>query len=185
MRVPAARGTGAFGLVLLPFLLVSACSPADPSPVEPTPMASYGGGPISEAQYLTIVRGVRECMIEKGFEADEVEKRLDGVTYGFTFSGGSGPSDGSDLVECEQQHGLMEAELAFQDQQALSGADREAVYAELIACLDAAGVPGATSSMDAPEVGQLIGTHKEAGEDVADAERCLTAYSAKLFGSSA
>jgi hypothetical protein len=181
-----ARRAGAVLALVVACALTAACGPADDA--EPAPAVSYAGGDITEAQYVSIVRAVHACMVDKGYDVDDVTKRTDGVTYGFTFSGsggGDGPSPNrqQDLVACEQQYGLMEAELAYQDQVALGGADREVVFAELAECLDTAGVPGVTSADSAQDVQDRIAALTDSGQDSSAAAACWTSYSTRLFGS--
>jgi len=181
-RTPWATGCG-----LAALLLLGGCTQAGEM-AEPAPGPSYSAGPITEAEYLSIVRAVHTCMADEGYDVEEVERRTDGVTYGFQFSG-SGTGDGSssgqqDLVACEERYGLMAAEIAFQDQVALSGAEREAVYAQLVECLDGAGVTGITSSSTAADVGRAIEQLDRAGVDVTDATTCWNQYATQLFGSS-
>ncbi|NHT18051.1 hypothetical protein [Cellulomonas sp. IC4_254] len=176
------------GLAALLLLLLGGCTDNGATADEPVPGPSYSAGPITEAEYLSIVRAVHSCMADEGYDVEDVERRTDGVTYGFQFSGsgtGSGSSSGQqDLVACEERYGLMAAEIAFQDQVSLSGAEREAVYGQLIACLDGAGVTGITSSSTAADVGQAIQQLERAGTDVTDATTCWNQYSTRLFGSS-
>lgn len=181
--LPSWIAGGVLGVLVL---LVAGCS-SPARPVEPAPGPSYSSGPITEAEYVTIVRAVHTCMADKGYDVADVALRPDGVTYGFQFSG-AGTSTGSlsgqqDLVDCEQHYGLMEAELAYQDYALLSGAEREAVYGQLIACLDAAGVAGITSSATALDVGKAIEAVERTGADVSAATTCWTQYSTQLFGS--
>ena len=170
------------GLGLLVAVAVGACST---SPSAPSPIASYAEGPITEAQYVAIVREVHACMADKGYEVDEVAKRMDGVTYGFSFSGGSAgqSSNGqTDLVDCESQFGLMEAELAFQDQTSLTGAAREAAFADLSSCMEAAGIGGVSSADTAQDVQDRMAQLTESGADDTAAVSCWTQFSAQLFG---
>lgn len=183
-RGRAPRTTG-WGLAVALVLLAGCSGTAVPD--GPAPGPSYSAGPITEAQYVAIVRAVHACMVDKGYDVEDVSRRTDGVTYGFQFSGsgtGSGSLSGQqDLVECEERYGLMAAEIAFQDQVALSGAEREAVYGQLIACLDAAGVTGITSASTALDVGAAIESLERSGADVSAATTCWTQYSTQLFGS--
>lgn len=177
------RSAGRPGVVLVALLLMTACGSDEQ--VVPTPSVSYGGGTITEAEYVSIVRAVRHCMMEKGYETDEVEKRQDGVTYGFGFSGGGGQrttNGQEDLVSCEQEFALMEAELAFQDQHALTGAEREAAFSEFTSCMSAAGVSGITSALSVVEVQERMAELAEAGEDDSAAVACWTQHKSQLFG---
>jgi hypothetical protein len=170
-------------------MLLAACAPTQETP---TPSLSYGGGQITEAQYVGIVRAVRECMVELGYDVTEVEPRRDGVTYGFGISGRGSTglqSDGrtasapDDQVVCEEQYGLMEAELAIQDQQALTGAELEAVFADFAACLEAAGLAGVGSGDSARDAQEAMDRFVEAGGDGEPVGACWTQYASQLFGS--
>ena len=163
--------------------VLSACSTPGPTPL---PAVSSSGGTITEAQYLAVVRAVHSCMVDKGYDVSDVAKRTDGVTYGFTFGGGTAGSSATgqnDLTGCEQQFGLMQAELAFQDQTALTGAAREAVFADLAACMDAAGVGGVSSADTAEDIQGRIARLSDSGEDSSGAASCWAQFSTQLFGS--
>lgn len=141
---------------------------------------------------MGIVRAVRQCMVDKGYDVNEVKKRPDGVTFGFTFSGGAGTqvdasgktvSGPDDQAACEQQYGLMEAELAIQDQNAATGAEREATFADFAACLDTAGVHALSSADTVSQVQDKIARAVNDGGDGDAAGACWTQYKAQLFGS--
>jgi hypothetical protein len=177
-------------LGLLGALTMAGCTTSDDGSV-PTAGVSYGGGEISEAQYVSIVRAVHACMADKGYDVEDVQRRTDGVTYGFAFSGsaaervdGRSPNGSRDLSDCEQVYGLPEAEVAYQDQQALSGAEREALYAQFVGCMDAAGLDGITVGDQAADVQDRLAAATDSGQDVGAAEGCWTQYSTRLFSGS-
>lgn len=145
----------------------------------------YEGGPITEAQYKAIVQYAANCMLEKGYEPSSVERRSDGVTYGFGLSGSAGGMETSreDLLACEAEVHLMEAEIAFQDQSALTGTERERVYAEFITCMEEVGVMGITSADDADAVMDKMALFVENGGSEPGSTACYQRFRNDLFGS--
>lgn len=152
----------------------------EPEPDPPTP---YTGGPISEAEYVRIVASIRQCMIREGYEVGPVEMRPDGISYGFSITG-SVPGDTSahdDLLECEAQFNLPQAEVAYVNQHSLTGAERERVLAEFVTCMDEAGFPGVTSSDTIQEINERVAaTQGSAKFD--EGVVCLDQYGGRLYG---
>ncbi|MBZ2199714.1 hypothetical protein [Occultella gossypii] len=164
-------------------LTLAACSSAAPEAQEPAGLA-YEGGSISEAEYVALVSAVRQCMVDKGYDVDPVEMRDDDLTYGFSIGGGQvgDTSSGQDLAACEQPLNFADAEIAFQEQNVLTGAEREQVMAEFITCLDDAGVPGITEQDSLEEITQRMVELEESGGDVQPAMACTNQYASRIFG---
>lgn len=164
---------------------LAACS-AGETVTTNTGVEPYAGGPITEAQYKAIVQYAADCMLEKGYNPSAVERRSDGVTYGFELTGGT--TDGieksrEDLQVCEGEVHLMEAEIAFQDQSALTGAERERVYAEFVTCMDEVGLTGVSSADDAETVQDKMAAFVENGGSEGAAQECYERFRNDLFGS--
>jgi len=123
-------------------------------------------------------------MDDKGWDVTPVEMRSDGLTYTFSVQGGT-PGDTSamdDRLDCEGQFNLPDAEVAYQAQHALSGAEREAVFREFAGCMENAGVPGITVRDTVQHVAELVVGLGEAGEDNSAAVACLDQYGSRLYG---
>ena len=133
---------------------------------------------------MAIITAIQQCMSEKGFSVTPVEMRPDKLTYTFWVEGGS-PGDTSameDRLECEARFNLPEAEVAFQAQHMLKGAEREAVLADFIDCMTEAGVAGLTGQDTFDVVASRIDALREGGGDDTAALACLDQFAPRLFG---
>lgn len=185
MRQTATRQLAMICGLAIALAALSGCGTSTPEPVDPSPLA-YEGGPITEAEYHAIVVAIRSCMVDKGYDASPVELRADGLTYTFTISGG-GVGDEStpdDWDECSMRFNFWEAEVAYQDQNSTTGAEREALFEEFIVCMDEAGFPGVTPQDDYEEITDRIAVATNNGELDSEAFGCLTDYAPRLFGAS-
>lgn len=162
---------------------VAACSPTEPS-TEGASALAYDGGEITEAQYVAIVAASRQCMVEKGYDVGPLEMRDDNLTYGFTISGGEVGSTSTShaLADCEQPLNYAAAEIAYQEQNILTAAEREQVLGELMACLEEAGVSGASAGDSLPDLTQRVVEIEAAGGDAEPGFTCLSEYSSRIFG---
>lgn len=144
----------------------------------------YDGGEITEAEYVQIVGAARQCMVDLGYDATEVEKRPDGLTYWFAIEGGAvGDSDtADDHQRCVEQYDLPQAEVAYQDQNVVTGAEREVILADFAQCMDKAGFPGATLYDSYEEILDRIAVATDYGRLDTEASRCLTDYGSRLYG---
>lgn len=132
---------------------------------------------------MRIVASIRECMIREGYEVGPVEMRPDGISYGFAVTGGA-PGDMSahdDRLACEANFNLPQAEVAYVNQHTLTGAERERIFAEFVACMDEAGFPGVTSSDTIQEINErVVATQGSAKFD--EGVICLDQYGGRLYG---
>lgn len=150
---------------------------------------AYDGGEITEDEYVAIVSAVRTCMVERGFDVSEVQKRMDGVSYGITISGGDGPGDTTtqeNLLACEARVNLMEAELAYQAQSVLAGAERDVIFDRFQACMTSAGFPGIAPEDSARDILDRLGpVIEERGRGTVEpAEDCWNMFGVLLYGPS-
>lgn len=177
------RANLAFLLVLGSLVLLSACTAPEPEAHGVSAIA-YEGGPITEAEYLAIVTATHQCMVEKGYDVGPVEMRDDDLTYTFSIYGGEvgGEANGRALHACEQPFNYAEAEVAYQDQNILTGAEREQVYAEFIACLEEAGIPGVSEQDSMDEIVRRLDELGAAGGDPDPGLTCVAEYSGRIFG---
>lgn len=173
----------ALAAALLTVSLLGACSDGDDRPDDVSALA-YEGGEITEAAYLALVSAVRQCMADKGYEVGPIEKREDRVTYGFAITGGQvgDTSSSQDFAACELPLNFADAEIAYQEQNVLAGAERERLQGEFLACLEAAGVGGVTADVPLEEITQRILRLEESGENPDEAFACVSQYASRLFG---
>lgn len=133
---------------------------------------------------MAIVYAIRSCMLDQGFDANPVEMRSDGLTYTFTVSGGT-PGD-TTIMEardgCSMKFNFWEAEVAYQEQNVVTGAEREEMWKNFISCLDDAGVPGVTDTETLEEISQRIAALEDAGHDTSAAATCLNDFANRIFG---
>lgn len=162
--------------------LLGGCS----SPPEPEDVSAltYEGGDITEAEYVALVTASQQCMAEKGYDVGPVELRDDQLTYGYSIYGGQvgDTSASQDIAECEQPLNFAEAEIAYQEQHVLSGAERERVQAEFLTCLEDAGVAGVTADDSLEQITDRILQLQQSGEDTDAAMVCVNQYGSRLFG---
>ena len=148
---------------------------------------AYDGGEISEEEYVTIVQAVHDCMIDRGFSVTDVEKRADGLSYSFTIDGGSGPGSMTGLenrLVCEGRLNLAEAEIAYQAQHVLAGAEHDVVFQLFATCMDGAGFPDVSADDTSEQIRDRVATvlDAEGPEAIEQAESCWNMYGALLFG---
>lgn len=145
-----------------------------------------GAAGITEADYRAAVQATADCMRADGWEVSEVAPAADGVTYGFTITASEATDDGIDAAyeSCAGRH-LNRIESQYLSGLELSGAERDAVYLEMIACLEAVGVetvsPGDDESTVTWKIDEAIAL---GGQDV-DADgawNCQQRYLFPLFG---
>lgn len=148
---------------------------------------AYDGGEISEEEYVGIVQAVHDCMIDRGFSVTDVEKRGDGVSYGFTIDGGSGPGSMTgqeNLLVCEERLNLAEAEIAYTAQHVLAGTERDVVFQLFATCMGGAGFPDVRADDTSEQIRDrmAIVLDAEGPEAIEQAESCWNTYGALLFG---
>ncbi len=141
----------------------------------------YEGGEISEARYKGIVQYVRDCMEEQGYSVTDVYQRDDGLTYAYDFEDRMGDDDFELLSECEGEVHLMDAEVAYQDQNTLTGAEREEQFALFAECMTNAGVE-VTAADDGAAVAEKMRAFVDGGGAEMPVTSCYTRYSTRLYG---
>lgn len=173
----------ALAVALLAVALLGGCSNGEEAPADVSALV-YEGGEITEAEYLALVGAVHQCMADKGYEVGPLEMREDGITYGFSITGGQvgDTSSSQDFAACELPLNFAEAEIAYTEQNVLTGAERERLQAEFLACLEDAGVAGVTANESLEEITQRILRLEESGEDPDEALACVNQYASRLFG---
>ncbi len=178
------RGVKGLALVVLAVSL-TACSGGQAASttagVEP-----YEGGEISEAQYKGIVQYARDCMEEKGYPVGDVYQREDELTYTFDLDGsaaemGDVEKRQDDLQVCESEMNYADAEIAYQDQNVLSGAEREERFTEFSACMAGTGVE-VTAADDGAAVREKIRAFVDAGGAEQPVMSCYDRFSVRLYG---
>lgn len=139
----------------------------------------------SEADYRAAVERTADCVAKEGFDVSEVELRPDDVTYGFSITSSNDTDlslvDGA-FAQCSAAH-LDSVESRYLGSLELSGAEREAVYAEFTECLKSAGVETVVVGDEEGIVTSKISAVEETGVNVDDAWRCQQKYLIPLFGS--
>ncbi|WP_341360906.1 hypothetical protein V5H98_07365 [Georgenia sp. M64] len=144
---------------------------------------------VTEAEYRAAVQATADCMNEGGWEVGEVTENPDGVTYGFVITTEGDDAAASAAVDgafssCAASH-LNEVESAYLSGLQLSGAERDAVYEQMITCLEAAGVTTVVLGDDESAVTSKIDAAIATGENAVsadDAWRCQQRYLLPLFG---
>lgn len=178
------RGVKGLALVVLAASL-AACSGSEAASttagVEP-----YEGGEISEAEYKGIVQYARDCMEEKGYPVGDVYQRDDELTYTFDLDGtlaemGDADRRQEDMLACEAEMNYADAEIAYQDQNVLSGAEREEKFAEFAECMSGAGVE-VTAADDGAAVTEKIRAFVDAGGAEMPVMSCYDRFSVRLYG---
>ncbi|MFE4466701.1 hypothetical protein ACFRCR_16455 [Oerskovia sp. NPDC056781] len=142
----------------------------------------YEGGAITEEHYKGIVEYVAGCVRAEGFPAGPVEKRIDGVTYGYQYDVETDDDAMYAATKaCEDEVNLMEAEVAFSTQTRLRDVDREVAFAEFTECMVHEGVV-VTESDDLAAVLAKSQAAVAAGADDHWVTLCLDGYSPRLYG---
>lgn len=169
------------GLVAL--ATTAACTPGE-AEVQDGSAIAYEDGPITEAEYRTIVAAVRQCMMDLGYDVTEIEMRPDGVTYWFGIEGGTGEdlSSADDHEACAWEYNLPQAEVAYQEQNVLTGAEWEASFDDFIACLEDAGISGITPEDSLKTITVRVQEFENAGNNGSAATVCMNDYSPRIFG---
>ncbi len=151
-RMPSRHFTAAMGISVI--FLLAACQ-----------SGIGGGGKVTDAQYRAATQAAADCIRAKGWEAIDPEPDASGMGYGVGIGGGPGGSDRNQEAvydSCWNKH-AAKVERRFYDSLALTGAERDAKYAEFIECLEAAGVTGIKVGDPEEVVGDAITDNYEAG----------------------
>lgn len=144
----------------------------------------YEGGPITEDHYKEIVEYAAACLRDKGYPAGPVEKRIDGVSYGFElhYPAGTPYRDSTaELLACEADVNLKEAEVVYTTQVRLLDVARDKAFAEFAECL-------AVEDVIVAEEDTLATVMDKAQESLATGGRlgwtamCLDGYTPRLYG---
>lgn len=184
--VRSALGTTAcvalVGLGAVSVLGLGAARPSAPSGGTEVTVPPYEGGAISEEHYKGIVEYVAGCVRAKGFPAGPVEKRIDGLTYGYGYDVATDDDAMyAATTACEDDVNLMEAEIAFSTQARLRDVDRDEAFAEFAECMVEEGVV-VTESDDLAAVLAKSEAGLASGDDDHQVARCLDGYSPRLYG---
>lgn len=170
------------GLGAVSVLGLGAARPSAPSGGTEVVVPPYEGGAISEEHYKGIVEYVAGCVRAKGFPAGPVEKRIDGVTYGYRYDV---ETDDDAMyaatMACEDDVNLMEAEVAFSTQTRLRDVDRDEAFAEFAECMVEEGVV-VTEADDLDSVLAKSQVGLTSGDDDHRVALCLDGYSPRLYG---
>ncbi|MHA7135186.1 hypothetical protein [Oerskovia turbata] len=159
-------------------------SPVAESATAGPSVAPYTGGPITEDHYKEIVEHAATCLRDKGYPAGPVEKRIDGVSYGFEIDYPAGMvyrDSMTDLLACEAEVNLREAEVVYTNQVRLRGVAPDKAFTQFAECMAEVDV------IVTEEDTLATVTDKAAGALVADgplgwAAMCLDSYTPRLYG---
>jgi hypothetical protein len=130
---------------------------------------------VSEAQYRLKAEDVRQCVVERGFDVPPLYLQADGLLLTFAIS-----ADTDDLADaglealdrCRDELGFDSVEKSYFMSHVPTGADREAEFGELLACLEDVGVDTAGLSSETSEE-QIVAAAVDLPNNSAEGLVCL------------